>query len=155
MKSILSRYFRTIRVFEISVSCGTVAWQRITFSSGNARPWYFQKIIFKYIDTALAGGISTFHNFVLPKSDPKVAKVHIVQVHSCAQLPLLMQFLYGVTTLRDTCNAIYIFHNLRPAVNRQPGYRRVDPESGFKTPNMTETTKTNANFKITPPQAHA
>ena len=33
----------------------------------------------------------------------KIKAAQTIQAHSCEQLSLLMQFLYGVTTLRDTC----------------------------------------------------
>ena len=95
------QYFRKCQVIEISVPWTTVAWDRITFLCGNARPSYFQMVKSKHIATEWAGGIPKVNCFCLRKSGPKTASAWIVQAQSCEQLPLLMQFLYGVTTLRD------------------------------------------------------
>ena len=66
------------------------------------RPSYFQKINFKDIVPEWLQNFSEIHLFQQRKSGPKVAKVRIAKAHSGEQLPLLMQFLYGVTTLRNT-----------------------------------------------------
>ena len=95
--------FSKISSFEIPVSCATVAWQRITFLFGNARPWYFQRMKFKHIAAAWFQNFSKINSCCPRKSGPKTENSYIVQAPSCEKLPLLMQFLYGVTTLRDTC----------------------------------------------------
>ena len=74
-------------------------------------------------------------SFRIEKIDREHRKSHIVRPQFVKQLHMLMQFLYGVTTLRD----------VRPAVNRQPGYRRVDSQSGYQQ--TQKNLKTNSNHK--------
>ena len=89
--------------FRIFGAMQPVAWQRITFSFRNGWPSYFQNI-FNNVVAEWVGGISAIHRFQLRNSGPNVANARIVQAQVVEQSPLLMQFLYGVTTLRDTWN---------------------------------------------------
>ena len=77
-----------------------VAWDRITFLFRNAQSSYFGKIKFKHIDAAWVGGIFKIQLFEQRKSDFKFARPPIVQAPIVEQSPLLMQLLFGVTTLR-------------------------------------------------------
>ena len=107
------QHFRKFRIFKISVSWTTVAWDRITFSFRNAQSWYFEKINFKHIVAAWAGGFPEIHLFQLRKIGLKVANALIPWPDFVEQSPLLMQLLFGVTTLR-----------VHPAVTRLTVYRR-------------------------------
>ena len=79
-----------------------VAWQRITFSFRNGWPSYFQKIKSKHIAAAGCQDVFGIQSFQLRKPCPNVENLLFAQAHSYGQLRMLMQFLYGVTTLRDT-----------------------------------------------------
>ena len=92
------------RVFEISVPCTTLAWQRITCSFRNGWPSYFQKIKFEHIAAAWFQHIFETQSFQLPKFCPNVGNLLFIQAPSCEQLSMLVQFLYGATTLRGTSN---------------------------------------------------
>ena len=71
----IRQHFRKFRVFKISVSWTTVAWQRITFSFGNAWPSYFQKIKFKHIAAAWFQNFSGFHS-LRPRKSGQKSKIH-------------------------------------------------------------------------------
>ena len=95
------QYFRKFRFFEITVACTTDAWARITFLIRNGWPPYFHKTKFKHIETIWLQNLSGIHPFRNQKFQPNIENAQIVQAHSCDQLHVLVQFLYGVTTLRD------------------------------------------------------
>ena len=94
------QHFRKFRVFKISVSWTTVAWHGITFSIRNAQSWYFGKIKFKHIVTTWVRGFPGIHLFQHRKTGLQVANVLVPWPDFVEQSPLLMQLLFGVTTLR-------------------------------------------------------
>ena len=72
------QYFRKFRVFEISVSCTTLAWERITVSFRNGRPSYFEKMKLKHIVPEWLKTCSKVHLFQQRKLGRKVEQLHIV-----------------------------------------------------------------------------
>ena len=94
--------FSKISNFRNSGVMHRFGWPRITFSICNGQPSYFQKIKFKHVATTWAENFSRTPSFREREFMSKTKNIQIVQAHSCEQLPLLVQFLYGVTTLRDT-----------------------------------------------------
>ena len=77
-------------------------WQHITFLIRNANPSYFQKMRFGRPKPYWSWQISYFHRFRSRKSPVNIEKSWFVRPQFVKQLPLLMQFHYGVTTLRNT-----------------------------------------------------
>ena len=66
--------FEKNRIFEISVSCTTLAWDGIICWFRNGWPSYFQRMKFKHIETEWAAKIPEINPFQLWKSGPKVAR---------------------------------------------------------------------------------
>ena len=80
-----------------------VGWSRITFSICNGQPSYFQKMKPKHFATTWLENFFRICSFRQWNFGLKNKTAQTIQAHSCEQLPLLMQFLYGVTSLRDIC----------------------------------------------------
>ena len=60
-------------------------------------------MFFENIEATWLQNFSEIHCFQYRKSGSKIGNVRIVQAQIVEQSPLLMQFLYGVTTLRVMC----------------------------------------------------